>query len=59
MIMQDYMFGQSSTGPKIGHLEDKNPKFSGALPRTPLGGLTAPPNPSAVLFLTSFKTTRV
>ena len=34
-----------SGGPKIGHSNknsDKNPSFSGAPPRTPLGGFTAP-----------------
>ena len=47
-MWQGYMVQKSSRGPRIiGHSNDKNQKFSGTPPRTPLRGRghTAPPNP--------------
>ena len=46
MIWQGYMVQKLSRGPRIGHSNDKNPKFSGDPPRTPL----APPNPQQFCF---------
>ena len=51
MMWQGYMVHKSSRGPRIGHSNDKNTKFSGALPRTPLGGGTQRPKTPTVLYL--------
>ena len=55
-MWQDYMVQKSSRGPRIiGHSNDKNQKFSGTPPRTPLRGRGAysAPKPPAVLLLAS------
>ena len=53
MIWQGRMVQKSSGDPKIGRSNNKNLKISGVPPRTPLWGLTVPPNPTTVLFLSS------